>query len=141
MGPLMAAADVFAMPSVGEPFGLVYAEAMAMELPVVALDSGGTPEVVQHGTTGLLSAPGNLDALADNLSRLLADPDRRHRMGMNGRHRVETEFTSARMAADVAHVYQAVLGRQSLLAERRVDAAAPTFRPTDKRGNNAVSFC
>ena len=54
---LMAAADVFAMPSLEEPFGLVYLEAMAMQLPVVALDSGGTPEVVEHGRSGLLCPP------------------------------------------------------------------------------------
>ena len=54
---VMAAADVFAMPSEWEPFGLVYAEAMAMALPVVALDNGGTVEVVEPGETGLLSAP------------------------------------------------------------------------------------
>ena len=51
----MAAADVFAMPSHEEPFGLVFVEAMAMELPVVALADGGTLEVVEHGATGLLS--------------------------------------------------------------------------------------
>ena len=70
---LMAAADVFAMPSLEEPFGLVYLEAMAMRLPVVALDSGGTPEVVEHGRSGLLSAPGDIDALAANIVELLSD--------------------------------------------------------------------
>ena len=53
---LMAAADIYAMPSTMEPFGLVFCEAMAMGLPVVALDDGGTPEVVVDGETGLLSA-------------------------------------------------------------------------------------
>jgi glycosyltransferase involved in cell wall biosynthesis len=140
MGRLMAAADVFAMPSVGEPFGLVYAEAMAMELPVVALDSGGATEVVQHGTTGLLSAPGDRTALAANLSRLLSDPDRRHRMGVNGRRRVEADFTSERMADDVANVYRAVLGRQTApVAERPFDRAAPAAGPTQERGNDAIT--
>ena len=55
----------------GEPFGLVFAEAMAMELPVVALDDGGTPEVVEDGRSGLLSDHGDVDALAANLVTLL----------------------------------------------------------------------
>jgi glycosyltransferase involved in cell wall biosynthesis len=44
----------------------VFAEAMAMKRPVVALNNGGTAEVVEHGTCGLLSAPGDIDALAAN---------------------------------------------------------------------------
>jgi glycosyltransferase involved in cell wall biosynthesis len=116
---LMAAADVFALPSIGEPFGLVYLEAMAMELPVVALASGGAPEVIRHGSTGLLSAPGDLDALADNLSALLSDPGRRTQMGRNGRQRVEATFTSERMAADVAAVYRHILSRTDALENER----------------------
>jgi glycosyltransferase involved in cell wall biosynthesis len=109
VAPLMAAADVFAMPSIGEPFGLVYLEAMAMELPVVALDSGGAPEVIVHGTTGLLSPEGDVESLAANLAALLSDPERRTQMGRAGRRRVEAHFTSKRMAADVAATYRHIL--------------------------------
>jgi glycosyltransferase involved in cell wall biosynthesis len=108
---LMAASDIFAMPSVDEPFGLVYLEAMAMELPVVALDCGGTPEIVTSGVTGLLSAPGDLRALATNLSALLTDPAARERMGRAGRARVEHHMTSKRMADDVAAVYRSIRRR------------------------------
>ena len=52
---IMAACDVFTMPSFEEPFGLVFLEAMAMKRPVVSLNNGGTPEVVEHGRSGLLS--------------------------------------------------------------------------------------
>ena len=62
----MGAGDVFAMPWFGEPFGIVFAEAMAMELPGRrALNNGGTPEVVEHGKAGLLSDPGDIAALAE----------------------------------------------------------------------------
>ncbi len=105
---LMAAADVYAMPSTGEPFGLVFAEAMAMKLPVLGLDDGGTPEVVQHGRTGLLSGHGDVDALAANLARLLDDPGLAQHFGEQGRRRVEAEFTSERMARDVAAVYRRI---------------------------------
>lgn len=103
---LMAAADIYAMPSQWEPFGLVYAEAMAMRLPVVALDNGGTPEVVAHGKTGLLSSLGDQQALTANLSALLADPDRRRCMGERGRALVLGRFGLARMARDVERVYE-----------------------------------
>jgi glycosyltransferase involved in cell wall biosynthesis len=109
---LMAAADVFAMPSLEEPFGLVYLEAMAMRLPVVALDRGGTPEVVEHARSGLLSRPGDLEALAENLLMLLRDPVRRERMGEYGRREVEQRFTTERMARDVAEVYRSVLAEE-----------------------------
>ena len=108
---LMAGADVFAMPSMFEPFGLVFAEAMAMALPVVALDNGGTVEVVEQGVTGLLSAPGDRDALAANLRRLLLDPDTRAAYGKRGRERVEQQFTTKRMADDTANVFADLLGR------------------------------
>jgi glycosyltransferase involved in cell wall biosynthesis len=108
---LMAGADVFAMPSVFEPFGLVFAEAMAMALPVLALDNGGTVEVVEQGVTGLLSAPGDCDALAANLRLLLRDADTAAAYGKRGRERVERQFTTKRMADDTANVFADVLGR------------------------------
>jgi glycosyltransferase involved in cell wall biosynthesis len=108
MPALMAACDVFALPSNGEPFGLVFLEAMAMKKPVVALDNGGTLEVVEHGKSGLLSPPGDEQALAANLRLLLRDPDVRARMGEYGRRQVETRFTAERMAADMALVYTAL---------------------------------
>jgi glycosyltransferase involved in cell wall biosynthesis len=104
----MAAADIYAMPSQWEPFGLVYAEAMAMRLPVVALDNGGTPEVVAHGRTGLLSRMGDQQALTANLSALIADPERRRCMGERGRALVLERFGLERMARDVEHVYEAM---------------------------------
>ena len=81
---LMAAFDVFAMPSWDEPFGMVFLEAMAMETPVVAWDSGGAPEVIANGETGFVVERGNVDALAETLLRLIRDPDLRGRMGRPG---------------------------------------------------------
>lgn len=106
---LMAACDVFSLPSFLEPFGLVFAEAMAMKRPVVALSDGGTPEVVEHEKCGLLSSAGDIDALAFNLIRLLRDPALRQRFGEYGRKRVEEHFTPSRMAADVADLYGRLL--------------------------------
>lgn len=116
VGALMAAADVFAMPSDLEPFGLVFAEAMAMRLPVVALANGGTVEVVEQGVTGLLSAPGDRDGLVADLRTLLLDPDRRARYGEAGRRRVEQWFTTRQMAARVTDVYERVLAGREVRA-------------------------
>lgn len=106
---LLAASDVFALPSFEEPFGLVFAEAMAMKKPVAALSNGGTPEVVVHGETGLLSPPNDIRALADNLVTLLKDPALRRAYGERGRERVLSRFTPGRLASDVAAVYESLL--------------------------------
>lgn len=106
---VMAACDLFTMPSFEEPFGLVFLEAMAMKKPVVALDNGGTPEVVEHGRSGLLSAPQDISALATNIVTLLRDAPLRARMGEYGRSQVLERFSAARMAADAAAAYERLL--------------------------------
>ena len=92
----MAAADVFAMASVEEPFGLVYLEAMATGLPVVALDSGGTPEVVEHRWSGLLTRPGDTEGMAGDMVHLIRCRDAGD--GEYGRRAVDERFTTERMA-------------------------------------------
>lgn len=106
---VMAACDVFTLPSFEEPFGLVFLEAMAMARPVVAIDNGGTPEVVEHGLSGLLSPAWDVPALADNIRRLAREPELRARLGRHGRERVLAYFNAERMARDAAEAYEAVL--------------------------------
>jgi glycosyltransferase involved in cell wall biosynthesis len=107
---LMAAFDVFAMPSWDEPFGMVFLEAMAMERPVVAWDSGGAPEVIADGETGYVVERGDVDALAETLLRLIRDPDLRRRLGEAGRRRAIERFSPQRMCRDMVEVYRSVLG-------------------------------
>jgi glycosyltransferase involved in cell wall biosynthesis len=126
MPAVMAAATVFALPSDEEPFGLVFAEAMALKKPVVALDNGGTPEVVDHGRSGLLSASGDHSALASNILTVLRDPELARRMGEYGRTQVEARFTAARMAADVGKVY-GTLRSSSTASAVLADEAAPSI--------------
>ena len=79
----------FCLPTVQEGFGLVFAEAMAAGLPVVACRAAAVPEVVRDGETGLLVPPRSPAALAAALERMLGDEGMRKEMGMAGRTRVE----------------------------------------------------
>ncbi|MEN9936589.1 MAG: hypothetical protein RLZZ387_3168 [Chloroflexota bacterium] len=81
-------ADVFCLPSVQEGFGIVFLEAMASGLPVVATRSAAIPEVVPDGLAGTLVPPGDVDALAGALVALLQCPRRRARLGALGREHV-----------------------------------------------------
>ncbi|GGQ75452.1 glycosyltransferase family 4 protein [Couchioplanes azureus] len=87
---VLAGAAVFALPSryEGGP-GLVYLEAMACGVPVVATAAGGAVEVVRHGSTGLVVPPGDVPALTGALQALLADAPRAARMGQEARAYVE----------------------------------------------------
>jgi glycosyltransferase involved in cell wall biosynthesis len=106
---LIAASDVFAMPSPEEPFGLVFIEAMAAGIPVLGIASGGAPEVVEDGVTGFLSPVGDVVALARNLERVLDDQRLHDEMGAAGRRRVDALFGADRMARDLAGVYESVV--------------------------------
>ncbi|MDT8307420.1 MAG: glycosyltransferase family 4 protein [Anaerolineae bacterium] len=110
---ILAAGDLFAMPTFEEPFGLVFLEAMAMKMPVVAITSGGPAEIIENGATGLLSPPDDPEALAGNIITLLGDPSLRRRMGEAGRHKVETEYTVQRLADSVEAFYRQLLARQA----------------------------
>lgn len=77
-----------------------------MARPVVALRSGGVPEIVADGKTGLLAEDGDIPELASCLRRLLADPELRRRLGAAGLERVRRDFTPQRMARQMAQIYQ-----------------------------------
>lgn len=107
---LLAACDIYAMPTFEEPCAVAFLEAMAMGKPIIALDSGGTPQLVDNGKGGFLSAPGDIEQLAENIERLLRDPSLRKEMGAYGRRRVLEHFTPQRMARDVEAIYASLIG-------------------------------
>ncbi|MGB8475150.1 MAG: glycosyltransferase family 4 protein [Candidatus Acidiferrum sp.] len=86
------ACEMFALPSRGEGFGLVYLEAMACGKPVIGGAHGGAPEVIEDGVTGYLVAHGDAPQLATSIETLLSDPAIAQKMGARGRQRVEREF-------------------------------------------------
>lgn len=89
-------ADVFAMPSRGEGFGLVYLEAMAEGKPCIASTDDAAREVVLEGETGLLIRYGDRPALARVVIELLGDADKRRQLGEAGRARLHQHFTEER---------------------------------------------
>ena len=121
---LLTAATVFACPSVYEPLGIVNLEAMACETAVVATATGGIPEVVADGRTGLLvpieqmtdgtGTPLDRERFEADLARALTevavDPDRAAAMGRAGRERAVTEFSWDTVAARTLAVYRTVIG-------------------------------
>jgi glycosyltransferase involved in cell wall biosynthesis len=105
----LAGFDIFAMPSRAEGFGVAALEAQAMELPVVASDVHGLPDVVQHGRTGLLVPPGDHQALASALGRLIADPGLRASMGRAGREFVQQRYRWQDNAVQMERLYSSLL--------------------------------
>lgn len=90
---LMAGVDVVAHTSIEpEPFGRVVVEGQLSGRPVVASAAGGVVEIVRHDETGLLVEPGNADALADAIGRLVDDPTSRASLGTRGRQVASTQF-------------------------------------------------
>ncbi|HVR05492.1 MAG TPA: glycosyltransferase [Solirubrobacteraceae bacterium] len=96
-GPYIERMDVLVNASDPEPFGIVLLEAMARGVAVVAVDSGGPAEFVEHGRTGLLARSGDPAALADALEPLLQAPALREQLGVAGRERFLQDFTDAAM--------------------------------------------
>jgi starch synthase len=102
---LLTHATAFAIPSIYEPLGIVNLEAMACGTAVVGSRTGGIPEVVADGETGLLVPQGEPEPLAEALNTLIRDPDRAAAMGQAGRKRAVAEFGWAAIAAQTAALY------------------------------------
>lgn len=94
LAQLYRAADVFALPSEGEGFGLVFVEAMAHGLPCVCVQAGAAPEVVCDGVTGLVARPRDVADLADKLLLLAKNPAMRAQLGRAARERYELLYTA-----------------------------------------------
>jgi glycosyltransferase involved in cell wall biosynthesis len=107
---LIALGDFFITPAIGEHFGRVVIEAMAIGKAVIATASGGTPEIVLHGETGLLVPPADPDALARAMLTLLTDRRQTEQLGRAGRTRAIAEFDLARHVQAVQRLYEECAG-------------------------------
>ena len=94
----------------GENFGRVTIEAMTFKLPVLGTDAGGTPEIVEHGVTGLFHPVGieGQERLADNILMLMKNRDMAKAMGNAGSKRVREKFTAMRFDAQFGSVLQII---------------------------------
>ncbi len=116
--------DVLVLPSTYEELGSVLVEGMHAGLPIVGSATGGIPELVRDGVSGVLCPPGDAAAFARAIDALLADPAGRARMGAAGRERAR-DFSWEQLAPRVLEIYRSVLGR-------------PTVRPPGRRPLSAA---
>lgn len=121
---LLSDADLFVSASESESFGLMFTEAMALSLPVVACRVGGIPEVVLDGSTGILVPPGDPEAFADAVQVLIDDPDKRRRMGVAALEHVRQHFALAARVDELVALFATLIGAKTSL--HRSSPAATT---------------
>jgi len=109
----LSAADVLLLPSEQESFGLAALEAMACEVPVIASRVGGVPEVVTDGETGFLSEVGDVDKMAEDAARLLADATLRSEMGKRARESAVSRYRTDIVIPRYIEFYERVLAKTS----------------------------
>jgi N-acetyl-alpha-D-glucosaminyl L-malate synthase BshA len=108
MEELLPLADVFLLPSSSESFGLVALEAMSAEVPVVASNVGGIPEVVDHGVTGFLHDPGHSAGFVTSVLKLLGNESLRRSMGRRARRVARERFSTDEMVDRYVRVYDSL---------------------------------
>jgi glycosyltransferase involved in cell wall biosynthesis len=116
---ILAALDLFALPSLEEGHPLAVLEAMACRTPVVASAVGGLPEMTCSGKTGVLVPPGNSQALAAALLRLLGDGDLRRRLSTGAQEVVRRQFSPMSQVPQIEAVLRAAAARRNVAAARR----------------------
>jgi glycosyltransferase involved in cell wall biosynthesis len=114
------AADLFTLPSSAEAFGNVFAEALASGLPIVGSATGGIPDLVEHGSNGLLVPPGDFHALARAIRYLADDPGLRTEMSIRNRTKAEATLEWAQVTRRYLSIYEGMQHRhpaRSLVAQ------------------------
>jgi glycosyltransferase involved in cell wall biosynthesis len=108
---VLAAIDVFVLPSLVEGLPLALLEAMRAGKAVIATAVGGVPEAVTAGVNGLVVAPGDDAALADAIASLAASPERRLELGRRAKETADREFTERVYVDALANLYHELLAR------------------------------
>jgi glycosyltransferase involved in cell wall biosynthesis len=114
MPAIYAGMDIFALASFAEPCGRVIFEAMAMGRPMVATNTGGTPEIVVDGLTGILIMPRDPAAMAAALKELVLDKAKRIAMGKEARKRIEEHFSIQKNVQRTEALYNELLKRKGV---------------------------
>jgi glycosyltransferase involved in cell wall biosynthesis len=102
---LLQAADIFVLSSLWEGQPIALLEAMATGLPVIATNVNGIPEIISDGQDGLLVDAGSVDGMATAMKRMIADVELRTQCSLNGRARIDKEFSAQHMAQRVGDLY------------------------------------
>ncbi|MCJ7762761.1 glycosyltransferase family 4 protein [Candidatus Bathyarchaeota archaeon] len=110
---LQKCADVSVVPSLFEPFGIVALEAMAAQSPVVASDTGGLSEIIEHDVTGVKVYPNNTDSLAWGITKVLLDGNYAKHIKKNAYKRVQERYNWEKIAQQTKQIYEGVLGEYS----------------------------
>ncbi|MEO7103670.1 MAG: N-acetyl-alpha-D-glucosaminyl L-malate synthase BshA [Gemmatimonadaceae bacterium] len=113
VAPLLANADLFLIPTVSESFGLSALEAMAMGVPVIGTNTGGLPEVVTNGTTGLLYPPGDVQSMAAGALSILADSALQEKMGAAGAADARARFALDNVVSQYEALYRSAVKQSS----------------------------
>ena len=100
-----AQADIFVLPSLAEGIPVVLMEAMSSGVPCVTTPVNGIPELIQHEKTGLLAMPGDVDSVAEQLRRLIADPALRRSLALAARDKVLADFDLERNVAQLGRLF------------------------------------
>jgi len=128
VGELFASFDVVALTSANEGTPVTLIEALAARRPVVATDVGGVGDVVKDGASGFLVEPGDVEAMAERLSRLAGDGDLRRAFGQYGHDFVVPRYSIPRLVDDIDDLYQSLLEVRAPRAVRKVSALSEPLR-------------
>lgn len=112
-GLYLALMDLFLLSSDSEGTSMTLLEAMSLGLPVVATEAGGTPEIVDHDVTGMLTPVGDCEAFASAIEAFLRDPEKLKVQGAAGRVKFEKHYSVGSMARQYLECYARVLGRSA----------------------------
>jgi N-acetyl-alpha-D-glucosaminyl L-malate synthase BshA len=132
---ILAAADVFLLPSQSESFGLAALEAMSCGVPVVATSSGGIPEVVLHGETGYVAEIGDTERMARYVVDLLTNPKKHKRFSEASRRRAVEEFDTRLLLPNYIALYERLLQAPS----SPPSSSSSTVSPASPRDSDNAS--
>lgn len=110
---LLSVIDIFVLPSLWEGMPNVVLEAMAAEKPVIATDTGGSKDLIDSNINGVLVEPGNSEALAKAILKLLGDPAQRQRLGESARGKIKERFPIDKMISKTEQIYTQLLNFSS----------------------------
>ncbi len=119
---LLRLMDVFVLPSLTEGLPMAVLEAMASKIPVIATEVGAVPMVIVHRQTGILIQPKDVQGMADEIIDLLGHPDKARHLAEQGYRRIESRFSSTKMAEQYLEVYRSL---EESRTDMRIGCSSP----------------